>query len=50
VEHSDLQGINQEILEQEQQELINKRSSNNYDLMGLRDPEHADYKKIHQII
>ena len=50
IEQSDLQGINQEILEQEQQELINKRSNNNYDLMGLKDPEHEDYKEVHRVI
>ena len=50
IEQSDLLGINQEILEQEQRELINKRSTNNYDLMGLRDPGHEDYEPIHKII
>ena len=50
IEQSDLQGINQEILEQEQQELINKRSNNNYDLMGLKDPKHEDYKEVHRVI
>lgn len=50
MEQSDLLGINQDIQEHEKNELINKRMHNDYDLMGLANPEQEHYQKIHAVI
>lgn len=45
----DVHGINEDIQELEKTELIKKRETNHYDLLGLIEESHEHYVKIHEI-